>query len=230
MVMESLDNFFSDKKDFGVNEIIAYLTELEKIVKEGRDSLKERLTKLTRIVDRKIPYRDGHSIRVSLLSVEIAKILKLKKEDIFNIEIAALLHDFGKIAIEERVLQKKDSLTEEDWIEIKMHPVRGYMIVQGFTFLKGSLDGIRWHHERYNGTGYPDRLKGDQIPEMARIIAVSDAFDAMIQKRPYKDKIKVNIAKKILENNMNILFDEKVVKAFLDIPEERFYTILNAEW
>jgi HD-GYP domain-containing protein (c-di-GMP phosphodiesterase class II) len=212
---------------FGVNEIIAYLTELEQIVKPGRDSFRKRLIKLTTTVDKKIPYRDGHSIRVARISREIARLMNLSEQKQFNIEISALLHDFGKIAIEERVLQKRTSLTEEDWIEVKMHPIRGYFIIQGFTFLRETLPGIRWHHERLNGNGYPDGLKGKEIPLMARIIAVADAFDAMIQKRPYKEKIRIELAKKILQDNMNILFDPKVVSTFLKIPYKQIITMLK---
>lgn len=216
-----------DKGSFGVNEIISYLTELEQIVKPGRDAFRNRLIKLTTTVDKKIPYRDGHSIRVARISREIARLMNLNAQDQFNIEISALLHDFGKIAIEEQVLQKRTSLTEEDWIEIKMHPIRGYFIIQGFTFLRDTLPGIRWHHERLNGNGYPDGLKGKEIPLMARIIAVADAFDAMIQKRPYKEQIRIELAKKILEDNMNILFDPKVVSAFLKIPYKQIITMLK---
>jgi HD-GYP domain-containing protein (c-di-GMP phosphodiesterase class II) len=217
----------NEANSFGVNEIIAYLTELEQIVKPGRDAFRNRLIKLTTTVDKKIPYRDGHSIRVARMSREIARLMNLSTTDQFNIEISALLHDFGKIAIEEQVLQKRTSLTEEDWIEIKMHPIRGYMIIQGFTFLRDTLPGIRWHHERLNGNGYPDGLKGKEIPLMARIIAVADAFDAMIQKRPYKEKIRIELAQKILEDNMNILFDPDVVSTFLKIPYKQIISMLK---
>jgi|GEM_PF-3979252 len=223
--MEDLRKYFSEEKHFGIDEIISYLTELERIVKLGKSSLRERLTKLAGIVDQKIPYRDGHSIRVSLLSKEVSRKLKLSKQEIFNIEISALLHDFGKIAIEEKVLQKKKKLTERDWIEIKMHPVRGYLIVQGFTFLKSTLPGIRWHHERMNGSGYPDGLRGASIPLMARIIAISDTFDAMIQSRPYKKKISILKAKNIIEDMKQKLLDEVIVDTFLSIPDELLLSI-----
>jgi len=223
--MEDLRKYFSEEKHFGIDEIISYLTELERIVKLGKSSLRERLTKLAGIVDQKIPYRDGHSIRVSQLSKEVSRKLKLSKQEIFNIEISALLHDFGKIAIEEKVLQKKKKLTERDWIEIKMHPVRGYLIVQGFTFLKSTLPGIRWHHERMNGSGYPDGLRGTSIPLMSRIIAVSDTFDAMIQSRPYKKKISILKAKNIIEDMKQKLLDEVIVDTFLSIPDELLLSI-----
>lgn len=219
----------NSKTSIGVNEIISYLTELELIVKLGRDAFRSRLMKLTRTVDKKIPYRDGHSLRVARISREISRLMNLSARQQFNIEIAALLHDFGKIAIEEKVLQKRTSLTEEDWIEIKMHPIRGYFIVEGFTFLRETLPGIRWHHERLNGNGYPDGLKGKAIPLMARIIAVADAFDAMVQKRPYKEKIRIELAKKILEDNMGILFDAKVVRTFLKIPYRQIVIMLKEE-
>jgi len=225
--MKKLKLNFSEAKHFGVNEIISYLTELEKMVKLREDSLRERIILLAKIVDKKIPYRDGHSIRVSIFSKEIAKRLHLNKKDIFNIEISALLHDFGKIAIEESVLLKKQKLTEHDWIEIKMHPIRGYFIVQGFKFLRETLPGIRWHHERLDGSGYPDGLKGIEIPIMARIIAVSDAFDAMVQKRPYKEKIRIAHAKQIIQINAGKLFDKNVVKAFLSIPDNKIDEILK---
>ncbi len=221
--------YFSDREHLGVNEIIAYLTEIERLVKLGKNTFRKRLIRLTSLVDKKIPYRDGHSIRVASISREIAYYLKLSKQKQFNIEISALLHDFGKIAIEEQVLEKSANLSEEDWIEIKMHPTRGYFIVQGFTFLKETLPGIRWHHERYNGNGYPDGLKKNEIPLMARIIAVADAFDAMIQKRPYKEKILIQPAKKIIKDNSNILFDKNVVTAFLSIPYKKISQIFKED-
>ncbi len=225
--MENLKNYFSEEKNFGVNEIISYLTELERIVKLRKSSLRVRLTKLAKIVDKKIPYRDGHSIRVSRLSTEISKKLNLSNQQTFNIEISALLHDFGKIAIEEQVLQKKKRLTERDWIEIKMHPVRGYLIVQGFTFLKQTLPGIRWHHERLDGSGYPDGLRGKTIPLMARIIAVADAFDAMIQSRPYKKKITILKAKTIIEDMKQTKLDKTIVDTFLSVSDELLFSIFG---
>lgn len=225
--MQNGDNIFSEKKPIGVNEIISYLSELESIVHIGKDSLREKLVRLSKSVDKKIPYRDGHSIRVSKFSREIAMRIKLTKNEIFNIEISALLHDFGKIAIEENILQKREELTEADWREIKLHPIRGYYLIQGFEFLKETLPGIRWHHERINGSGYPDKLKGDEIPLPARIIAVSDAFDAMTQKRPYNKKIRIKNAITILRNNIDVLFDRKIVTAFLKIPHKIIISILN---
>jgi HD-GYP domain-containing protein (c-di-GMP phosphodiesterase class II) len=227
--MNRANSFTIKKENLGVNEIIAYLNELESIIKVGTDSFKARIIKLTREVDRKIPYRDGHSIRVSQFSQEIAKRLSISKKEIFDIAISALLHDFGKIAIEESTLQKKQKLTKKDWIEIKMHPIRGYFIIQGFKFLNKTLPGIRWHHERLDGSGYPDGLKENEIPMMARIIAVADTFDAMTQKRPYGAKIRVEKAKKILKKDTPLRLDKNVVDAFLSIPFTRIRSILKEE-
>ena len=143
-------------------------------------------------IEAKDHYTHGHTNRVTNLSLDIARRLKRKNREAFNDEfmeglhIASLLHDIGKIGISESILNKQDPLNEEERARIKEHPLIGVAILKPITELEASLSGIKYHHERHDGTGYPEGLKGEEIPLMASIISVADSFDAMTTDRPYR--------------------------------------------
>ena len=144
---------------------------------------------LAAAIDAKDPYTKGHSERVAKTSVALAQELNLSDRDIENIEYTALLHDIGKIGIADNILGKDSSLTNKEFDKIKEHTIMGAKIIEPVDFLKNSYKAIYHHHERYNGKGYPDRIKGEEIPILARIIAVADAYDAMSSDRPYRKKL-----------------------------------------
>jgi len=177
----------------------------------------ETIRALTAAIDAKDPYAKGHSERVTQTSVALAQELNLSEREIENIEYAALLHDIGKIGIDERILGKNDGLTSEEFKRIKEHTIMGAKIIKPVEFLKDSYKTVYHHHERYDGDGYPDGLKGEDIPISARIIAVADAYDAMGSDRPYRKKLSKDKIMKELKEQSGKQFDPKVVKALISV-------------
>jgi putative nucleotidyltransferase with HDIG domain len=172
---------------------------------------------LAAAIDAKDPYTKGHSERVAEMSVALAQELNLPERDIENIEYTALLHDIGKIGIRDSILGKESSLTSQEFDKIKEHPVMGAKIIEPVDFLKTSYKAIYHHHERYNGKGYPDGIKGEDIPLMARIISVADAYDAMGSDRPYRKKLNKDKILKEVKDQSSKQFDPEVVKALISI-------------
>jgi len=169
---------------------------------------------LVRAIENKDPYTKGHSERVALLSEKIGKILNLPSEEIEYLRIGGILHDVGKIGIPESIVRSPKQLTKAEYNIIKLHPVKGEEILEPITFLKGHLYLVRNHHERYDGKGYPDKLKGDEIPLGAAIMAIADTFDAMISSRPYRKGISLKQAAKEIYRNSGTQFAPEVVEAF----------------
>ncbi|MDD3656020.1 MAG: HD-GYP domain-containing protein [Atribacterota bacterium] len=176
---------------------------------------------LAATIDAKDPYTHGHSERVSLTAVQLAKKLDFVEPEIEYLEYAAILHDIGKIGIEDRILGKKDKLTEEEYEKIKEHPVIGASIVESIEFLKKSSKAVLYHHERYDGKGYPHGLKGEEIPKAARLLAVVDAYDAMNSDRPYRKKLSENDILNELEREAGKQFDPIMVKLFISLLKEK---------
>ena len=174
---------------------------------------------LAAAIDAKDPYTKGHSERVAETSVTLAQELNLSDREIENIEYTALLHDIGKIGIADSILGKNSSLTNKEFDKIKEHTVMGAKIIEPVDFLKNSYKAIYHHHERYNGKGYPDGIKSEDIPILARIIAVADAYDAMGSDRPYRKKLNKDKILKELKDQSGKQFDPKVVKALISLLE-----------
>lgn len=172
---------------------------------------------LANSIDAKDTYTMGHSERVAKYSVEIGKRMGLSDEELKNLYIGALLHDIGKIGIPEAIINKTDKLTNEEFQEIKTHPTRGATIIEPAKFLKEKVPLIKYHHERFDGKGYPEGLKGEEIPLLARIICCADSFDAMTSKRAYRDTMPIDFAKKELIRCSETQFDPKIVSAFLEV-------------
>jgi len=172
---------------------------------------------LAAAIDAKDPYTKGHSERVAEMSLTLAQELNLSDKDIEDIEYTALLHDIGKIGIKDKILSKKSSLTDREFDKIKEHTIMGAKIIEPVDFLKNSYKAIYHHHEKYNGKGYPDGLKSEDIPLSARIIAVADAYDAMGSDRPYRKKLNMNKILKELKDQSGKQFDPEVVKALISV-------------
>ena len=193
---------------------------LRKITIILHDKPKEALRELREIsarVDSQVPYRDGHNQRVSSYSLQLGRQLELDEKEMVILETAALLHDFGKICIDEKILIKPSSLTEREKSEIHQHAIKGYYILAGFTEFQDALDGVRTHHERFDGLGYPEGLVKDNIPFIGRIIAVADAYDAMTSKRPYREARTKEQAAREIQGCSGSQFDPIVVDAFITI-------------
>lgn len=165
-------------------------------------------------LDAKDPYTRGHSERVALIGRKLGRELGLPEEDLQDIYLAGLLHDIGKIGVDDRILQKPGQLTGEEFAKIQKHPMIGYSILKGLRNLQRILPGVRNHHETYNGVGYPDRLQGEQIPLMARILAVADSYDAMGSNRPYRDGMPLEALEDIFRRGSGKQWDPRVIDAY----------------
>ncbi|HAV43221.1 TPA: HD-GYP domain-containing protein [bacterium] len=165
-------------------------------------------------IEAKDPYTHGHSTRVTLYSLVIADQLGLSREIKENIRLAGILHDVGKIGIPVEILNKPSGLSKEEYDEIKKHPDAGSKIVEGIEHLVKIVPGIRHHHERYDGQGYPDHLQKENIPLLGRILAVADAFDAITSDRPYRRAECTEVALDELRKHAGTQFDPEIVDAF----------------
>lgn len=175
---------------------------------------------LAATLDAKDPYTSGHSQQVSKYTVAIAKRMGLAKKEVENIYYASLLHDLGKISIREEILNKPGKLTKEEFAAVTTHPSMSANIIREAEFLRELIPLILYHHERYEGGGYPGGLKGEEIPQGARILTVADSFQAMTSDRPYRKTFSREEAKQELKGCSGSQFDPQIVKAFLEILEE----------
>ena len=175
------------------------------------------LVALSRALDMRDTETEEHSLRVTRYSLAIGQKLGLTSEALASLELGAMLHDVGKIGIPDAVLRKPGPLTEAEWGIMRQHPRLGFTILSGVEFLAPSLDVVLHHHEKWNGTGYPDGLEGDAIPLAARIFAAADAFDAITSSRPYKVALPVEEALLRLQHDSGTHFDPVVVEAFVPI-------------
>jgi putative nucleotidyltransferase with HDIG domain len=182
--------------------------------------LEETVKSFAKTLDAKDKYASGHSERVTRYALEIAKAMKLPQEDIDLLAQAGLLHDIGKIGISELVLNKNGKLNHEEFVEMRSHPVIGKEILAPIEEFEGIANIIYYHHEHYNGDGYPEGLVGEDIPLLSRIIAVADTYDAMTSTRSYRKKVDQKKAIEEIKNNSGTQFDPKIVEAFLEIAEQ----------
>jgi HD-GYP domain-containing protein (c-di-GMP phosphodiesterase class II) len=185
------------------------------------------LHSLTSAVDAKDTYTCGHSQRVALLSRHLARAAGLGEEEIEQIYVAALLHDVGKIGIPEAVLQKTGKLTDEEFSQMKRHPLIGSRILQDVPQLKHVLPGVLHHHERFDGRGYPDGLADDHIPLMGRIICLADSFDAMTSNRTYRPGMPIETALAEIKKCAGSHFDPKLAEAFLQTSGADYLELLR---
>ncbi|MGB9677749.1 MAG: HD domain-containing phosphohydrolase [Candidatus Ratteibacteria bacterium] len=172
-------------------------------------------------LEQKDKYLKKHSEKVRDYSIKIGKELGLDKDELKLLSDVALLHDIGKIFIESSILNKKGKLDEKEWEMIKKHPLNGERMLLPMKILKEGLDIVRHHHERIDGKGYPNGLKGDKISILAKIVSVADALEAMSSPRPYREKpLSLNEIKNELKNNMGTQFDPEIAKVTLKLIEE----------
>jgi HD-GYP domain-containing protein (c-di-GMP phosphodiesterase class II) len=180
--------------------------------------LKELLVGLTRsltaALDAKDSYTYGHSERVARIAVELGREMGLQGDELSDIYLAGLLHDVGKIGIRDSVLGKVEPLTPEEFEHIKQHVTIGYAILSDLRPIRNLLPGVLYHHEHWDGNGYPDGLAGEAIPLLARILAVADAYDAMSTNRPYRDALPCRKVEEILAKGANTQWDKRIIEAF----------------
>jgi len=195
------------------------LLELQSRWSQRYQDLKELLVGLTRALttalDAKDTYTYGHSERVARIAVELGRELGLTGDQLGDIYLSGLLHDVGKIGIKDSVLRKQGPLTREEREHIQEHVTIGYWILADLRQIRNLLPGVLYHHEHYDGTGYPDGLAGENIPLLARILAVADAYDAMNHDRPYRDAMPYRRVEEILAEGAGTQWDKQVVDAFV---------------
>ena len=214
--------------------IYSTIKDIQKVSNE-KDSLKEKVTakdlkieKLTyqsletlaSTIDAKDKYTNGHSKRVADYSREIARRMGKDDDEVIAIYFMGLLHDIGKIGIRDDIINKTSRLTDEEFMVIKNHPTIGYNILKNMTEIPNIEYGARWHHERYDGKGYPDGLKGEQIPEYARIICVADAYDAMTSTRSYRAVMPQEKVRNEIENCKGKQFDPIISQIMIEMIDE----------
>jgi putative nucleotidyltransferase with HDIG domain len=231
-----LGGFHFNKEELNLSEIFVNLAAVfiagENYVHSIRQGFVDMLKVLITTVELKDTYTAGHSIRVSKISEIIGKEMGLSQKEIAIAKIGGLLHDIGKIGVQEAILRKNSNLKAKEIDEIKTHPTLGSELISKFKIFTGVPEAILYHHEWYNGNGYPKGLKGEQIPILSRIIAVSDAIDAMATGRPGRTTKTAEEAFIELEKWSNTQFDSRVVKAALkkkDEIEEALEEGLNIE-
>jgi HD-GYP domain-containing protein (c-di-GMP phosphodiesterase class II) len=195
------------------DDIQHYIGDLQTASAQNRQLFMDSIEMIAAAVDAKDPYTKGHSGRVSQYSVMLAKELGLPEEEVSKVLVSATLHDVGKIGVEDRVLKKPGVLTNEEFEIMKRHTVMGYEIVRQVKQLEEMLPGIRWHHEALNGKGYPDGIRGDEIPLLVRIISVADTFDAITTDRPYQAGRDFPQAIEILQKHAGSKYDPIIVDA-----------------
>ena len=182
----------------------------------------ESIQTLRYTVEAKDTYTKGHSDRVSEYSVLIGKHLGLSDDDLKTLRIGGLFHDIGKIGVPDSILLKTSRLTDDEYSEIKNHPSIGAHILSDATIFQDIIPIVKHHHERFDGNGYPSKLKGEDIPYLARIAAIADSFDAMTSRRTYRDSLSLDIVKAEFEKNKGSQFDPKLADIFLDILNNHY--------
>jgi len=185
------------------------------------------LTALTSALDFRDNETGGHSDRVVAYMELLLEQLNIKGPELATLRRGALLHDVGKIGVPDNVLRKPTALSEAEWAVMKRHPEFGARIIAGIPFLEDVARIVRHHHERWDGMGYPDGLKGDRIPLGARIFAVGDSFDAMTSDRPYRRGLLIDAAREEIRRCASSQFDPAIVTAFLSIPVARLAAIAD---
>lgn len=184
----------------------------------SQNHLEEIAKSLAGAIDAKDPYTKGHSTSVSRYSEALARAINLPEEEVERISLGALLHDVGKIGIPENVLKKPDKLSDDEWNIMKQHPVIGAeKVLQPNEALRDLIPIVKYHHEHVDGTGYPQRLKGEEIPLSARIVAVADAFHALVSDRPYRKGLSLDVACDILLQGAGKQWDSSLVTKFIQI-------------
>ena len=207
------------------------ILQLEELKNNLQDKVKEKtiqveqltfeiISTIASMIEARDSYTKGHSVRVAEYSALLAKRLGWNEADVQNLKYVALLHDIGKVGIPDNILNKPGRLTESEFNIIKSHTTIGGEILKDIETIAGVDEGAKYHHERYDGKGYPCGFEGEHIPEVARIICVADAYDAMRSRRIYRDSLSLDVIRKELINGKGTQFDPTFVTAFVELMDE----------
>lgn len=194
-----------------------YIADLNEKTAQVRKMSLQTITTIANILDAKDTYTEGHSERVAAYSAQLARGLGLPEDEVINISKIALMHDIGKIGVPDRILNKPERLDDEENEIMKKHTTIGGDIIKGVSTVPGIYEGVRFHHERYDGKGYPDGLAGENIPYIARIIAVADSFDAMTTDRVYRKHLSNAEAVEELNKGCGKQFDPVIAEKMVEL-------------
>ena len=211
---------FAETFNFMILEIRRFIERLRRAAEENKQMFLGAVSSLAAAIDAKDPYTAGHSERVAHYSATIAQILGLPEDETEVIRVSALMHDVGKIGIQDSILGKAGPLTDEEYEIMKTHPSVGAAIMEHVPQLEHMMPGIRCHHENVDGTGYPDGLKGDEIPLQAKIVSVADTFDAMTTNRPYQKAMEITYVFARMRSFIGKKFEEHIVEALITAYEQ----------
>jgi len=206
--------------NYMAGNIEALVRRLKKALRQNQELFLETIKTLAAAIDAKDPYTRGHSERVSSYSMAITRHLGMSQEEVFRVHIASILHDVGKLGIRESILNKPGGLSDDEFEVMRQHPAIGAQIMSPIRMLKDIIPGIRNHHETWDGSGYPDHLKGEEIPMVARIIGIADTFDAMTTTRPYQQAMTLDYVLAKMRSMAGSRFDPVVLDAFVAAVKE----------
>ena len=204
-------------------QLLAYASDLASLNGLLRATYRQTLEALGRAVDRRDGITGGHCVRVAEYSRILGqRIIGAKPQELQTLEYGGLLHDIGKIAVPDAILQKNGPLTDDEWTVMRQHPCLGHEILYGIAFLADALPIVLYHHERFDGRGYPDGLKGEAVPLGARIFSVADAFDAMTADRHYRAALTLDETMSELRQNSGTQFDPEVIAVLDELADDLY--------
>ena len=210
-------------------EYIELKEDNKNLVTDLKDLFSGTIKAIVEALDAKDSFTLGRSRRVTFYALKMGERLGLSKYLIGELELAGLLHDIGMIGVSDEILYKNDKLTPEEYEEVKMHVQHGVRILEDIEQLTEVVDIVKHHHEHYDGSGYPDKLKGEQIPLLSRIIAITDAYDSMISNRAYRKSMTTEQAVEVIESMAGKQFDPELTKVFLEVLPKAIEQIKDFE-
>ncbi len=212
----SIDQTKLQRRELLLDTVVKERTkELEESYEKLKAANRQALFGLAEAIEAKDPYTKGHCGRVAAYSLVLAKEAGYPTDGLETLEFGAFLHDIGKIGIKDAVLLKPGPLDDAEWTHMREHPVKGFEIASKIEMLKPIIGAVRNHHERWDGSGYPDKMKGEEIPIAARIVAIADAFDAMATDRPYKAALSLEECESILRKTAGKMYDPELIEVFV---------------
>jgi len=189
---------------------------------DTRQAHLQTITLLANVIEARDPYTRGHVERVQKLALELGQLLKWSSGDLATLEYGALLHDIGKVTVPEVILNKPSGLTPEEFAIIRQHTTAGANIIEGVSHLREARTYILYHHEKWDGTGYPEGLHGTNIPREGRLLSIVDVYDALVTERPYHKEMSPRQVLNFLRGGAGTHFDPKIVELFCNMQEEKF--------
>jgi HD-GYP domain-containing protein (c-di-GMP phosphodiesterase class II) len=220
--VNGLDNKQTKKLKKGEDLVTSLIDIIAKLTLKNYEQFNDMVKIVMKALNEKDPYTQGHSIRVTEYSLKIGEALGLDKDRMKELELASVLHDIGKLGIPDKILKKPGRLTKEEFEIMRQHSEKGEHMLAGIADLERYKKYVRSHHERYDGFGYPDGLKGEEIPLVSRIIFVADTFDAMTSDRPYRKGLSLEVTIDELIKCSGTQFDPQIVGVFVRIIKEKY--------